>query len=224
VARSKTEHQAHEFAEKIQRLLNKTVADNARVLAGLDSGRGYVAVGTHLTRTFDTRPVQLLTADTSHRLFLDVQCQVYLEEGTDYLTMQQSYFGIAASIDAANPLFHYDYQRDKQATDGYTEAHLQVFGNNTELEPIMQALCKKRKKKQMGELHFPVGGRRFRPALEDVLEFLIDEQLVSPKQGWEAELEKTRHEFRMIQLKTMVRRYPDEAREALNRASGQRGR
>lgn len=126
----------------------------------------------------------------------------------DYLTVKQSYFGILADPDAPNPLFHYDYERDKEA---YTEAHVQVFGANEHLDPMIIELSPNRKKKHMGELHFPVGGRRFRPALEDVLEFLIDEGLVDPKEGWKDVLETCRAGFRTKQLRAAVRREPDAA-------------
>ncbi|MEU2610622.1 hypothetical protein ABZ570_03410 [Micromonospora sp. NPDC007271] len=217
MARSKLEDKAHEFAVKLQELLAQTVVDDhVRVLARINPAKRVVAVGTNLTKDFATSPVALRTIDRRHQLYLDLQCQVYLEEGTGHLTMHHSYFAVSASPDAPDPLFHYDYERGKRdAEGGYTEAHLQVFGVNTELDPIIQALSTKRKKKQIGELHFPVGGRRFRPALEDVLEFLIDEQLVNPKAGWQQVLDKSRDEFRMIQLKAMVRRYPEVAREAL---------
>ncbi len=59
------------------------------------------------------------------------------------------------------------------------------------------------------------GGRRFRPALEDVIEFLVDEQLVRPREGWLGALDRSRREFREIQLRAAVRRDPEVARQAL---------
>jgi hypothetical protein len=214
VAPSDLPGQARAFANKIQTLLNKTVADHARVTAAV-AGQSLVAVGTNLlTRELTTSAVPLLSTVKQHRCYLDVQFRLYLENEGHYLTVESSFFGVYSSLDAPDPLFHYDFERGK---DGYTEAHLQVFGENHALTSMMLAVCTRRKKKQLGELHFPVGGRRFRPALEDVLEFLIDEQLVEPKDGWQDELERCRAEFRDIQLRAAIRRYPELAREVLSK-------
>ncbi|MFC7278180.1 hypothetical protein ACFQS1_29695 [Paractinoplanes rhizophilus] len=214
MTRADLRSQAREFAGKIQTLLNQTVADNARVTAGFVGEERMMAVGANLQlRDLSTKPIALLSADKKMRCFLDIQYLLFLEETSDhYMTVKTSYFGVSGSADAKDPFFHYDYERHKA---GYTEAHLQVLGENTGLTPIMEVLCAKRKKKSMGELHFPVGGRRFRPALEDVLEFLIDEQLVQPKTGWQSALDRTREEFRDIQLRAAVRQNPDLARDAL---------
>jgi hypothetical protein len=66
---------------------------------------------------------------------------------------------------------HFDYERDKAG--GYPEAHLQVPGQSGALA----AMTSGPDKRSLDRLHFPVGGRRFRPILEDVIEFLIVEQL-----------------------------------------------
>jgi hypothetical protein len=60
-------------------------------------------------------------------------------------------------------------------------------------------------------LHLPVGGRRFRPSLEDVIEFLIVERIASPRDGWEAALNASRDAFLERQLRAAVRRKPESA-------------
>jgi len=214
VTKTDLKSQVREFAGKIQTLLNQTVANNARVSAGVVDADHLMAVGTNLqVKDLSTAPIPLLSTDKKMQCFLDVQYLLFLEATSDqYLTVKTSYFGILGSANAKDPLFHYDYERHKA---GYTEAHLQVLGENEILTPMMEALCVKRRKKSMSELHFPVGGRRFRPALEDVLEFLIDEQLVDSKPGWKATLASSREEFRNIQLKAAIRQNPELAREAL---------
>lgn len=61
----------------------------------------------------------------------------------------------------------------------------------------------------------PVGGRRFRPSLEDVIELLIVEGLVDHRDDWEDALNVTRRPFQELQLKAAVRKYPHLAAEAL---------
>lgn len=201
------------FAEQLQGLLNGTVCDDARVTAMERPPGDTWLLGTNLANNLQQTPVRLRSTSTQHHLWLTVQIATFLDpEG--YLTVSQSYFGISAVPDDNDPIFHFDYERDKA---GYTEAHLQIFAENEKLTPIMQALCTSRKKKSMGELHLPVGGRRFRPSLEDVLEFLIDEELVDGKPGWRDILNATREPFRRIQLKATIRQQPEAAIEILSK-------
>lgn len=72
------------------------------------------------------------------------------------------------------------------------------------------------KTRQLERLHFPVGGRRYRPALEDVVEFLITEGLAVPRdERWEDVLRAEREAFQRIQLHAAIRRDPDAGREVL---------
>ncbi len=51
-----------------------------------------------------------------------------------------------------------------------------------------------------------MGGRRFRPILEDVIEFLIVEQLAKPRDdGWKDVLDQEREEYYRIQLQAAIR-------------------
>jgi hypothetical protein len=61
------------------------------------------------------------------------------------------------------------------------------------------------------DFHFPVGGRRFRPSLEDVIEFLVAERLASPRTGWESAVEEHRAKWEDRQLRAAVCRNPDVA-------------
>ncbi|CAM2813274.1 MULTISPECIES: hypothetical protein [Dermacoccus] len=63
----------------------------------------------------------------------------------------------------------------------------------------------------MDELHFPLGGARFRPALEDVLQMLVEEFGVDAVDGWRKHLAQGRERWRRIQTRAVVRDAPDEA-------------
>jgi hypothetical protein len=65
-------------------------------------------------------------------------------------------------------------------------------------------------------LHLPVGGRRFRPTLEDLIDFLIIEKLVTDcRPDWAEEVAAGRERFRRRQLMAVVRRDPESALESL---------
>lgn len=67
----------------------------------------------------------------------------------------------------------------------------------------------------LSSLHFPVGGERFRPSLEDFLEFLVSECGVDRIEGWETVLAEGREIRRRFQLRTVVRELQVEAAEVL---------
>ncbi|TPG12564.1 hypothetical protein EAH86_19865 [Pedococcus bigeumensis] len=123
----------------------------------------------------------------------------------EYVQVQTSVFEVYADIaDEGSSLLHVDYQRDK---DDYPESHLQVYASSEHWERAST--------RSLDRLHLPVGGRRFRPSLEDVLEFLLGEGLSTGRAGWETAIGEHRDAFRRTQLKAAVRRDPETARSAL---------
>ncbi|GAA1239796.1 hypothetical protein [Streptomyces rhizosphaericus] len=59
------------------------------------------------------------------------------------------------------------------------------------------------------------GGNRFRPCIEDVIEFLITVRLVEAHDGWGQRVEEGRVRYRRGQLKAAMRRHPDVVEEYL---------
>src|SRR5699024_11564477 len=65
------------------------------------------------------------------------------------------------------------------------------------------------------DLHFPLGGDRFRPALEDVLQFLITQLGVRAEEHWRDAVRESRRTWRGRQLASAVRDNPAGAASAL---------
>lgn len=128
-----------------------------------------------------------------------------------YLMVRQSVMLLSSSPDPKDVLLHYDYERDKP--DDYPDAHLQVCATSNTWEAIGVRLDGS--ERPLERMHLPVGGKRFRPILEDIVEFLITEKLAQPKSGWEEAVAVGRERFRRIQLRAAIRRDPDTARSAL---------
>ncbi len=193
----------------MQELLNRTVCDNARVVARV--GPDKALVGTQLDGLM-SRPVRMRSAARTS-IWLDVQCRLVLDgdEGR-FLTMEASYCGVKFG-DGSDPLFHYDFERDKER---YTEAHIQVCASHPTFESFLTELGRKGVS-GLSKIHLPVGGRRFRPALEDVLECLIIEGLVEAQDGWERLIDKTRRAYRQRQIAAVVRRNIGTAQAELER-------
>lgn len=69
---------------------------------------------------------------------------------------------------------------------------------------------------RVSALHFPLGGHRFRPAFEDVLEMLVREFGLDTRDGWEDAIRAGRERWRAAQLRAVVRDDPDGAARTLN--------
>jgi hypothetical protein len=195
---------ARQFGETVQRILNTTICRDVRISAVV-SDPDLVLVGCGLGKaSFRTARFPVL----SRRCWLDVGYRLCLDDSGEHLAVNASAFSIYAADDDKTCLCRFDYERGKRE---YPEAHLQVYGTSDALASWPGAP----RTRQLDRLHFPVGGRRYRPTLEDVVEFLITEGLADGRGGWEAVLRAEREAFQRIQLSAAVRRDPETAQETL---------
>ena len=134
-----------------------------------------------------------------------------LDEQQRYLTVSKSSFGLYVDPDRERMVFHYDY--DREPLTAYPPAHVQVSGQADDLADL--AARRGQPGKQLAHFHFPLGGRRFRPILEDVIEFLVVEDLADARPDWQDVIQEAREEWEAKQLRAAVRRNPDAAIEQL---------
>jgi hypothetical protein len=199
---------AREFAQKVQRLLNTTICEGVKITAVVARpDRVHVGYGLG-PRVLVTAPFPVRLGQRRPSCWLDVSYRLCFDDSGRFLTVLSSYFGVYADEEAELCLCHFDYERDKA---GYAEAHLQAHGESEALA----AMTSGPEKQMLARLHFPAGGRRFRLALEDVIDFLVAAELASGKKGWEKVVGAEREEFYRIQLRAAVRRDPETARDAL---------
>ena len=155
-----------------------------------------------------------LTLGPPARLYLDLSFRLSMDDENTWLTVVSSFVGLLVSVPSAgandpelHELLHYDYERSKAL---YTSAHLQVSATSDAwvhaLGPSGRALER---------LHLPVGGVRFRPTLEDVIELVGDHELVQTRPNWKQAVDEGREKFWGNQLRAAIRRRPDIAREVL---------
>jgi hypothetical protein len=200
---------ARDFAARIQRVLNATVCDGATISAAVSRDPRIVAVGHGLGKaSLETKLVPVCVGRRKPQCWLDVSFRLCLDDPGQYLAVVASFFGIYATDTSRSCLCHFDYERGK---DGYPEAHVQVYGDSAALV----GWGGQSQPRQLDRLHLPVGGRRFRPALEDVIEFLIVEKLAEARKGWTDVLRDERCDYHRIQLRAAIRNDPETARQAL---------
>ncbi|WP_156254073.1 hypothetical protein [Pseudactinotalea terrae] len=126
------------------------------------------------------------------------------------------------------PLVRYDYEPENHLRR-LPAAHVQIHESATGDMGALQyeagdASRRARRRKQefdrgavprQDDIHFPVGGDRFRPILEDVLQMLIEEYGIDREDGWERVLADSREAWRLGQIAAAAYDGPDVAARAL---------
>lgn len=154
------------------------------------------------------QPVSKSDYSAIYQVFIEYELAI--GRGEHFLAVDRSKFEIRVRT---SPGIRFEYER------GYTSAptaHIHSSGISGLLSVALMANFEgtKEKSKRKGDLqslHFPVGGRRFRPSLEDFLYFVIRECGFRGKPGWEGKLLQSREVWLDKQLRAAVRDHPAEA-------------
>jgi hypothetical protein len=205
------ESQARRFAADVTDLLNNTICDGLRLSAVLTPS-GTCLVGRGITkRDFQVRGVPVGMGRRAIRCYLLVAYVLHLDDEGVHLTVAKSNYGLYLDEELDEMLLHYDY--DRAPDNEYPVAHLQLGGTSPGFEELGRRAGLAQ---ELKDLHLPVGGKRFRPTLEDLIEFLVVEEFVEARPGWKDVIDEHRAEWEERQLKAAVRRSPDAARAALD--------
>ncbi|WP_037335111.1 hypothetical protein [Saccharomonospora piscinae] len=129
-----------------------------------------------------------------------------LDSAEKYLAVEQSVFKVSAAV-----IVRYDYDRHARSKPS---SHIQIHAHRGAVSHVLSQSGHP-KPHALESLHFPTGGARFRPALEDLLEFLIRDCRFQAKQGWEAAIRDGRERSRRRQVRAVVRDVPSEAVDVL---------
>ncbi|WP_416394253.1 hypothetical protein [Curtobacterium sp. LFS082] len=155
------------------------------------------------------------------RLLVEFRCRWNTQQR--YLAVEQSTF--AVRVEHVNePLFHFDYVRN--ALESVPVAHLNVHAHRDEVVWAMMMARTKRGKRRgkdaskgkiprISTLHFPLGGHRHRPSLEDVFDMLIQEFGIEHSEVAAELIAAGRRRFRSIQTAVGVHDDPVAAAGAL---------
>ena len=204
--------EAARFAGELSDLLNKTVCTGIRINSVI-SDPSRVAVGYKI-RPGDQVPhegIPLCLGRGDPCAYLHVFFRLDLDHEERYLRVQVSVLGLYEDRELSRAMFHYDYERGKGG--GYPEAHLQICARSEAWDTI----CARSRGDQrtLERLHLPVGPRRYRPTLEDLLEFVISEKIAESRPDALKEIKSSRETFQRRQLRAAVRNDPEPALEIL---------
>lgn len=141
---------------------------------------------------------------------LDIFQRFCLDSTGTYLAVEQSVLKLTASIDRT-PVLRYDYDRLARSKPS---SHIQVHAHRGAISHVLSQTGHP-KPHALESLHFPTGGARFRPCLEDLLEFLIRDCKFAANEGWNEAVKKGRERWRRLQARSIVRAVPSEAADVL---------
>jgi len=201
------------FAGQLEETLNRSVTDGLSLSVCMDPmGRAVVGKGVSKGR-LEGEPVPLTVSRAKPRLAIYAIQTLDFDATKRFLTTTKSCFALQTAS-TAKPIVTYDYTHNRP--NEYPRAHFHVHGEAVAIQDMLMQCG--RSKHKPDDLHFPVGGQRFRPCLEDLIEFCILERLVQARNGWEKTLEESRRRFHENQLQAAVRHDPEIAAEALTGA------
>lgn len=221
--------QANFFIQRVIDLLEHTVAcgEQPDLNASETMNRGRETV---VVETPKDHPIQLRVNSV---VLLQLELQYYLEMNSagDYVRIEKSKFQVFGMAEGTSPFFRYDFEAHPGSA-AIPTAHLNIYGHRDDLLHAMYVSNKSRSRpankkdldptspRGLHMLHFPVGGPRFRPCLEDILEFIIREFGIDTAPGWQEAINAGRAEWRRIQLASAVQDDPEIARQTLTKLEG----
>ena len=186
------------FAEEIRHLVNAVFGGDVDVSVTDADHRSQIVADVPLT----------VEGQNLARLKIDLWC--CLDSHQQYLAVEESTYQLVAQVDRA-PIFRFEYER---AARSKPAAHVQIHAHRGALSHLLSQ-ARHLTPHSMESLHLPVGGDRFRPCLEDVIEFLVVECRFDSTAGWRAAVQAGREQWRRTQTRTVVRDSPGEAAAAL---------
>jgi hypothetical protein len=204
--------ECRDFADTLTAVLNRTVCNGVRMSRVEIANPPGFQIGYEIEkRDLTGRGIPLSLGRRPATLFIGLSYHLAPDEWGKHLMVTTSFMGLFTDSDMTQALLHYDYERHKR--DGYPEAHLQVCAESAQWLSALAACG--RPSTSPEKLHLPVGGRRYRPSLEDLIQLVASEDLCDTRPGWEDLLNQSRDAFQEKQLRAAVRRNPEVAADAL---------
>ena len=218
----------------------QTLLDAARLFANRLTGTTWQTIGHHVDPFVgvgveqtglaivrqEPRQGITLTVEGEATLLLVAEYRCRWDHREHFLAVDASDFKVRAVSAPAEPLFRVDYLR--QPAGKAPVAHVQIHASRAEWTDALLGCgdASKRGKRRaraveagaeplLSAVHFPLGGHRFRPCLEDVLEMLLEEFGVDRQPTAQNALREARATYRRHQLAAAVRDSPETAADAL---------
>ena len=208
------------FVDTLNELVGGVLDTSARFEAEFVPDRQHAIVRPPYPEADKVPAIPLIRAADdakSAALFLGVTYQVAMNIRATHLQVITSTISLRVDVTggqrAPRPLVRVEYDRAR-LRPGKTAAHVHLHANSPEMAWVFGS--SRQPAPDLHALHFPVGGRRFRPTLEEFLLFLDRENLFNDwKDGWKPKLIQSLDAWERMQARATARQFPDEAVGAL---------
>lgn len=206
--------QVDEFVDVLTRVLRVALGPHA-TLAVTQVADTFVVGPDPVTGESWARLPMVRRGATEGLLELRVAYRLGLDEEREHLQVNTSAFGlwIAATQKKPRPAIRIEF--DRQAT-AKAQAHVHIHAESTEIGWLYGAAG--RPVPRTAELHIPLGGRRFRPTLEEFLWFIDSEGFFkdwADPSEFRTVLSNSFREWEKRQARATVRRHPEAAVQQL---------
>ncbi|RCL90225.1 MAG: hypothetical protein DBW62_04055 [Microbacterium sp.] len=204
---------AAEFAQQVQDTISAVLPGDFQIVSISHGGRFVVRpAGDEASKQHIP-----LFVDGEQLAMLGVQVYLGLDSSGNYLKAWRSKIAVHSTLDRT-PLVRQEF--DALISESAPLAHWHVHADRGALSHLLgRAHAVRpdvvRKPHDMSSLHFPVGGERFRPCMEDVLEFLVREFGIDHNDRWQDAIRAGRAKWRRMQFRSTVRDLQDEAADVL---------
>lgn len=193
--------QIREFGAELADLINNLTGTDLRLMAVWKEEDNDGRLGFKLDPLGIPSRIPLPGPDGGSSCYLYILFRLTLNDAGHLVTTKSALRLFLDEEEDATPLFRYEYSRDYPIR--YPNPHLHVEGQNNDAWRELNE--RTNQKKGLGQLHFPLGGKRYRPSVEDFLEFLIMEGYVKGREGWEDAIEIVRSTYHQKQLGAAVK-------------------
>jgi hypothetical protein len=213
-----------ELASQVSRFAQGITETVQSVLGRREISLQASVLGDKFTISTPQGALIVLNAEGEPLLDLKVRYECGWDFPHRYMAVNAAEFHVLAHGNR-QPLFRYEFV--KRSSDSVPTAHLQIHAHRDAFTWAMTAAGRRSKRAKqraadtlrvppsMEEVHFPLGGRRFRPALEDLLQMLVEEFGIEAADGWKQRLESAREGWRRSQVQATIRDAPEIAAAAL---------
>ncbi|SNV77660.1 Uncharacterised protein [Corynebacterium imitans] len=185
------------FASEIEELLDSTLAGEThleRLPTNAEKRRA----------TFNASKVLHINHSGSKRLHLRCVFRLCTDSTGEYLAVEGSTFKVEfKALSRFVPIVRFEYDRSAWNKPA---SHFQFHADSVALGLLLARAGKYDTAAQQQDIHFPMGGHRFRVCLEDVIELLIREFGAEPLAGWEERVQSGRDTFYKAQTETVIMR------------------
>lgn len=212
-------HQAEQFAYEIMETLAGVFPQGDLGLdLTVDSSGVFFSLSCN-----DPKGIELQVGGKTVMRF-EIDFLLTADRSGEWLKVKESTFALAPE-GSGTPFFRYDFLAEAHRAPS---AHINVHAHRDDFIAALigsgkGGFARIRRKKfldagalpRVSNFHFPVGGTRFRPCLEDVLESVITEFGLDHKQGFADVLEAGKRRYRERQLRATIRDHAEVAASEL---------